>query len=263
MTQPQAAPRRTDRLITELTALLADLSGEDLTPDLVETPFLELGFDSLFMGQAAQAVTRDYDVPMTFRALMSDHPSIGALARHLDGLLPADPAPAAPAAPPVAAPAPVAAAPAAPVPTPAPMPAPMPVAVPAGAPVAVALPSDVNSVLQAQMQTMQSVFANQLQMLGSAPAPAPAPVVETAAAMPADPVAAASTPAAAMPAPTATAEPKPAPAQPFKVGRAPSLAAAELTPEQQQFADDLARQYSDRYAGSKQHTAAHLSLIHI
>ncbi|WP_127901933.1 non-ribosomal peptide synthetase/type I polyketide synthase [Solirhodobacter olei] len=226
------------RLTGELLALFSDISGDALGPEEAQVPFLELGFDSLFMAQAASALGRNYGVEVSFRAMISDYPSIDALAGHLDGVLPAEA--------PVAAPAPVAAAAPAPAPvaaTVAPAPAPM-------------LSGDLAGVIQAQMQAMQSVFAEQLRALGGQPAAQPA-------AVPAPAMVRAPAPAAA---PTSAPVPPPAPAIPaaaeaepketgFKLGRGPNVSAAVLTAEQRTFVADLARRYSTRHAKSKAHTA--------
>ncbi|MEX0285289.1 MAG: amino acid adenylation domain-containing protein, partial [Paracoccaceae bacterium] len=225
MTAPAPQIDRQTRLIGDLAQLFSDLSGEELSAADADASFLELGFDSLFMGQAAQALNRDYSVSLSFRALLSDYPSLSALAAHLDTVLPADPEPVA-----------------APAPQPAVQPVPQVAPAPALAPVAVFDPS-VASVMQAQLQTMQAVFAEQLRAVGTTaltpPAEAPASV------------------AAPTPQPVPAAKPKPAEdAKPatFKVGRAPSLAQAELTPEQMAFVADLTQRYSARFPTSKAHT---------
>jgi len=207
---PEIAPRLS-RLTDELIALFADLSGEDLTHADTATPFLELGFDSLFMGQAAQALCKTYGVEMTFRSLLADYPTLNALAQHLDATLAPEPEVAVVADPVVV---------------------PMIPTVPVATQTAPVEAGTMQSVMQAQMQMMQSVFAEQLRVLGGAAAetPAPLPVPEVANTEPAKPE-------------------KPA----FKAGRAPSLAGADLTPEQLKFAQELAARYSARFPGSKSH----------
>ena len=164
-----SVPSQTDRLPqlkADLLSLFSDLSGDTLTLAETGTPFLELGFDSLFMGQVAAALGRDYGVEMTFRSLLSDHPSIDALAAHLDATLPA------------AAPQPVALQPLALQPTPS-LPAPSATNVPST--------SDLAAMIQAQMATLQA-----LQQAVAAQVQGPAPVVAAAPnaplAMPAAPV---------------------------------------------------------------------------
>ncbi|WP_172961080.1 polyketide synthase, partial [Oceaniglobus roseus] len=162
MSQVPATPR-TDRLVSELAAMLTELSGEEIGIADAETSFLELGFDSLFMGQMSQALARTHGVELSFRSLLSDYPSIAAVAAHLDATLPPEAAPA-PAAPMAAAPA------AAPVAAPAPVvAAPVPQALATQAPAAVG-GSDMAQLMQSQMQVMQSLFAEQLRLMGGAPA---------------------------------------------------------------------------------------------
>ncbi|MBI1220616.1 MAG: amino acid adenylation domain-containing protein [Rhodobacteraceae bacterium] len=213
---------RVPRLTAELVALFADLSGETLGAADAETPFLELGFDSLFMGQAAAALGRNYGVEITFRSLLADYPSIAALAAHLDAVMP--PEVASVAIPPAAPVAPTAA------PTPAAMPA---------------ITGDLASVLQAQMQTMQAVFADQLRAMGAAPATAPAPVAAIAAA----------------PRPVAVATPAESEEKGFKLGRGPNVSGAVLTDAQRAFVRDLAARYSARYARSKAYTAQYRAVL--
>ncbi|MBR9861906.1 MAG: amino acid adenylation domain-containing protein [Rhodobacteraceae bacterium] len=229
---------RTERFCGELLTLLSDLSGEDLGPDDVDVTYLELGFDSLFLGQVSQALLQKYDVTLTFRSLLTEYPTIAELAGKLDEILPADaPEPVEPAA--------VEEAPAAVV-APAPVVDVMPVTAVSASPLA----GDAAGVMQAQMQTMQAVFAQQLQALGGgsstpqqAAAPAPVPVTQTPSAPQDAPVPQAAPEAADVPVAA-----KPAA---FKVGRGPNLAAAELTPEQQVFARDLASRYSAKFPKSK------------
>ncbi|WP_146010217.1 non-ribosomal peptide synthetase/type I polyketide synthase [Acidimangrovimonas sediminis] len=266
-----AMTARLDRLTSELLALFADLSGEDMGPDEAGVPFLELGFDSLFMGQVAQALGRDYGVEMTFRSLLSDTPSIAELATHLDAVLP--PEAAAPQAPatPMAAEPPVTAAPVKAAhatgdnATGAPVAAPAPAAMTGSVP-AMPAAEGLTGLMQAQMQTMQAIFADQLRALGAAPAPAhpaaaqPAPAQAPAPAQPSPAQPAPSAPAARVLAPKAeevAADEAPAEKQGFKVGRGPNLAGVELTADQHAFVADLARRYSERHARSKAYTAQH------
>ncbi|TMV83180.1 aminotransferase class III-fold pyridoxal phosphate-dependent enzyme, partial [Thioclava sp. BHET1] len=98
---------------------------------------------------------------------------------------------------------------------------------------------------------LRQVFAEQLRLLsGGVPAvaaPAAAPISAAPAPAPIAPKAAA-------------AEPAEKPAG-FKLGRGPSVSDATLTPAQRAFADDLARRYSARFAGSKAYTARHRAAL--
>lgn len=234
MTSNVAPIARTERYCAELIALLSDLSGEDLNAADVDVTYLELGFDSLFLGQVSQALLREYDITVTFRSLLTEYPTIADLARKLDEVLPADAAPA-PVETPVEPPAPAVTAP--PVASVL-----APVAIPVAMPAVTSLNSDAASVMQAQMQTMQAVFSQQLQALGAAPQVQPAPVAIVQ-------------PAAGVTPPPLKAEvaPEPALEKPagFKVGRGPNLAGADLSADQLAFAQDLAARYSAKFPKSK------------
>ena len=113
------APNRTERLLSDLTALLSDQSGVPSANIAPNSTFLDLGFDSLFLTQAGSAIGRKFGVKITFRTLLEDAPTPAALAALLDHKMPPDaatpallvPAALAPAALPVP-PAPASAAPA-------------------------------------------------------------------------------------------------------------------------------------------------------
>ncbi|WP_375687046.1 amino acid adenylation domain-containing protein [Pseudooceanicola sp. LIPI14-2-Ac024] len=225
-----AAVDRRPRLTEELAALLAEMSGEDIGTTEATVSFLELGFDSLFLGQVSQAIGRDYGVQIGFRRMLSDLSTIDALVIHLDAEMPAEAALAVPDA------------------TPVPMP------VPAAAPVAVAqgpaaMAAGVDGIIQAQLQTMQAVFAQQLQALGGSPAA----LATTAVAAPVAQPMPVTQPAVATPSDDTTeALPKG-----FKVGRGPNVTGGTLDDAQLAFVRDLAARYAAKHATSKAHTAAH------
>ncbi|WP_341367373.1 non-ribosomal peptide synthetase/type I polyketide synthase [Yoonia sp. BS5-3] len=152
-TQP-ATPDRHDKLTHDILSLLAELSGDSFSNDDASCTFLELGFDSLLLGQVTQRLQRDMDVALTFRQLMTDFPTVNDLVTHLDGVLPAE------------APAP------APVVTPAPQAAPsmqMPAQV----------SGDFGALMQAQTQAMLTLFDSQMRAMGGGQ-PAPEPVATPA-----------------------------------------------------------------------------------
>ena len=153
---PTMTPR-IPRLTADLAALLTDLSGEAISLSDANTPFLELGFDSLFMGQMSQALAKTYGVDITFRSLLADFPTIAAVAAHLDATLP-----------PETSPTPIGAAP-------APIPAPVPTAT-AMAPAPMPVTSDIAALMQSQLQVMHTLFSEQLRVIGQS-APAPVAVV--------------------------------------------------------------------------------------
>ncbi len=100
-----ASASRLETLQAEIVGILEHLSGAaDIDP---RETFVDLGFDSLLLGQVARAVERKFRMRITFRQLLKDTPSAAALARHLDATLPTD----AVQPKPEAAPPPLAAAP--------------------------------------------------------------------------------------------------------------------------------------------------------
>ncbi len=232
MTHETEAPPRLERLTTELLEIFTELSGEQLGPADVGLPFLELGFDSLFMGQVSQALAKGYGVEMTFRSLLADTPSVALLAAHLDDVLSADLA-SAPQVTPAPAAQPVAAAPA------------PDMAQPTGP---IAANGDVVALMQSQLQAMQSLISQQLQLLGQG-AQQPAAAPQTSALLPAaQPV--------AIPAPVADTLAVPSNSA-FKTGRGPDVSGGEIGTRQQAFIDDLTDRYSRRFPASKRSTDAH------
>jgi len=243
---------RAPRLNAELLTLLSGLSGEDLGPDDVAVPFLELGFDSLFLGQVSQAVARDYGVDIAFGKLVTEFNTIEVLSQKLDQSMP--PEEIAPTPPMMAEPSLDVGR------------VPQPTAAPLASPVALTpatVPSisggDPTAVMQMQMQTMQAVFAEQLRYIGGTshensapiqvPEPAPAPMPAPSIATPHKPDTNVSLPLAAAKASTA-----------IKVGRGPNLAGAELNDEQKEFANKLAAKYSEKFPNSKKLTDKYRSV---
>ncbi len=84
-----AVPRRA-HLVAELQTQLHAISGIDTTTADPATPFLDLGFDSLFLTSASNALKKHFGLRITFRQLMEDQASIQDLAAWLDAELPAD-----------------------------------------------------------------------------------------------------------------------------------------------------------------------------
>ena len=84
------APERRHRLQPVVASLFEELSGIATGPENFDTSFMELGFDSLFLTQATQAVQRRFGVKVTFRQIVEQYSSISALADRLDSILPAD-----------------------------------------------------------------------------------------------------------------------------------------------------------------------------
>lgn len=255
---------RTPRLIAELASLLAEMSGEAPDTSNPDVTFWDLGYDSLFMGQVSRQLRRRYDVTISFRQIMSDYPTLPALAGFLDGALPPDPeqpaAPAAAEAVPVAAQAAVQAS-AAPVAT-------AQVAVTAGAAPVVALApvtGDIQAVIRDQIAAMQSLMARQLDVLQGTPlaVQAPAAVVVQAAAAPALNAPSAAPAPAAAPAHAAGPEIKFEENRPtrFTAYKPGATNSAQMTEVQKTFIADLAARYSARTPTSKARTQSYRAVL--
>ncbi|BCU75555.1 amino acid adenylation domain-containing protein [Luteolibacter sp. LG18] len=146
---PAVMSTPTDRkpeLAAKLRAVVLELSG--LTVDDDKATFTELGFDSLFLTQASQAILTKFGVKVTFRQMLGELSSVAALVNHLDQEMPAS-APATTVA--VAA-----------VPMPPVVAAPQPTG---GSP--------IEQLIANNIQLMQALLESH--RAGSAPAAAPAP----------------------------------------------------------------------------------------
>ncbi|CAH2601472.1 Amino acid adenylation domain-containing protein [Rhodovastum atsumiense] len=148
------ADARPAKARAELVAIFEKLSGEDLSTAPDEASFLELGFDSLMLGQAAQQIQARFAIRITFRQLLGEFPNLAALSAHVAQSLPPE---TAPAATPVA----VHAA------TGGEMPAP---AIPSVSPAA----GTLEAVVQAQLDAMRRLMTDQLALLRGLPASATA-----------------------------------------------------------------------------------------
>ena len=219
------------RLRSRIAEVFAELSGIETRPEEAEYQFLELGFDSLFLTQATQALSKAFGVKLTFRQLMEQCSTIASLAAHLDGVLPADAFAAAPVA--AAAAGAVMAAPG---------------AVPALP--ALSLPAAGGDALErlfaAQTAAMAQMFAAQVSMLtgnapaavaASTPAPAPSPA-----------------PTAKAPALTLVVAP-PAEAKAGAWRPIQAKAQTEVNAEQERYIKALIERYEAKTPGSKRLTA--------
>lgn len=88
----EAGDRRM-RLSARVRALFEDVTGVEIAAEEGETPFVELGMDSLILTQVAVQLGRAFAVRITFRQLMEDCASVDQLVSLLDGQLPPDPTP--------------------------------------------------------------------------------------------------------------------------------------------------------------------------
>jgi acyl carrier protein len=113
MSTAQNPAARRNRLLASVRELVEEVSGADISDADPQTPWLELGLDSLSLTQLALQVQRTHAIKVSFRQVMEEFPSVEALVAMLDERLPPDPADEG-AAPAAAAPAsPAAGAPAA------------------------------------------------------------------------------------------------------------------------------------------------------
>ena len=79
---------RASRIKTALCEMFEELSGVDISATGNAATFLELGFDSLFLTQVAQALQERFAVKVTFRQLLNDLFSLDALTEYVAGNLP-------------------------------------------------------------------------------------------------------------------------------------------------------------------------------
>jgi amino acid adenylation domain-containing protein len=85
---------RIPKLIDTLRPVLAELAGKDLSGIDPQTTFFEMGFDSLLLTQVATSLKKRFQIKITFRQLLEELTSLQAIARYIDGQMPADIVPA-------------------------------------------------------------------------------------------------------------------------------------------------------------------------
>jgi amino acid adenylation domain-containing protein len=134
---PPAAPE--PALLDQIVDIFRDLSGvTDIDP---EADFIEHGFDSLLLAQAARTIEKKFQTRITFRQLLNETRSAATLAEHLASILTAR----------------------RPTPVAAPMSAATPALNPSGGDATAAL-------FRAQLEAMHALFAEQLRALQGQPA---------------------------------------------------------------------------------------------
>lgn len=111
ITSGSAMASRKDRIASRVVDLLLSISGRKRSQISASATFMEQGFDSLSLTQAAFAIRKEFSAKVSFSQLMNQFPNVDMLAAHLDTTLPADvraetpvilvslPVPAPPAAP--------------------------------------------------------------------------------------------------------------------------------------------------------------------
>ncbi|SFB72365.1 amino acid adenylation domain-containing protein [Bosea sp. CRIB-10] len=185
-------------------AIFENLSGRPFGADETGASFLELGFDSLLLTQAAQGLQTAFGVQIRFRQLLDDLPSVDDVTRHIAELCPQEAAkPAAIVQTAAIAPAPA---------------APAPVTTIATAPLAPPAGSGLDALMREQLDVMSRLMERQLQALSGQPvasiAATAAPIVQP---LPA-------------PQPVAAAQPQPAPASQNAASSAAAGATARFKP---------------------------------
>src|SRR5258708_24765733 len=81
--------RRKHHIIAEIKKTFTELSGQELGEVDAAIGFLDVGFDSMFLTQAAAALKNRFGVKVTFRQLNDDLSTFETLAEFLEGQLPA------------------------------------------------------------------------------------------------------------------------------------------------------------------------------
>ncbi len=236
---------REARVFQAVAAIFTDLSGEDIT-QMPGKSFLELGFDSLFLTQAASKIQARFGLKVAFRQLLGDLSTLDALSKHVLAALPPtafqDEAPAA------AAPSSVQAA----VP-PAPVVQPVVQAAPAAVAASPVATQGLEGLMREQLRVMSELVAQQLGVLkgapqASVPAPAPASAVPEAPAK------------TGVVAPAEVSSAAPNRFEIFK-GGGQARGDLELTPAQQRHIADLVAQYTGKTGGSKTFTERHRKVL--
>ncbi|CAN7236847.1 amino acid adenylation domain-containing protein [Bosea sp. LjRoot90] len=229
-------------------AIFENLSGRPFGADETGASFLELGFDSLLLTQAAQSLQTTFGIQIRFRQLLDDLPSVDEVTRYIAELRPQEAAkPAAPIQVAVPAPPPqtTAAVPVAAVPA-------IPAERPAG--------SGLNALMREQLDVMSRLMERQLQALGgqaAAPAiEAAAPVLQSSAPVP--------SPLAVQPPPVSAPSPVASSATASPAARFKPLirtGSEPLTEAQRSHIDRLTKLYVGKTAASKRLADQHRPVL--
>lgn len=226
---------RAARISREVAAIMEDLSGLDLGADQYDASFLELGFDSLLLTQAAQKLQASYGVKITFRELLDQLSSIQLVAESLDARVPQDASPK----PQIEK-------------SPAALQSPVPLVAASLNPATVAPAENQTAILmQQQLQAMAQLIQNQLQMLGATGTVASAERSSITSAPKIAAPAVLSAPSSPETVPQAQNEENALHKKPMQHSQ------TTLTAEQQHFLDQLIERYCRKTAQSKSFTQKH------
>jgi amino acid adenylation domain-containing protein len=244
---PQPSADRASVISSMVSEIFADLSGVQIEPSNASATFLEMGFDSLFLTQVTQALHGKFGLKVTFRQLLGDQSSLKSLTEFIDSQLPADaiapkemPTRSGPATAPSARET-------------------QPMTTEQAASSTSPLESAVERLMREQLQTMNQLFAKQLEALrGVSPEPA-------AAKKPNESLAAISTPVAnvsASPAPSAPTAQEPREFKPFGPYKPPQKGTSgQVTERQQHHIQTLIARCTKRTAKSKTMTQQYRSRL--
>lgn len=89
---------RTTKLTLRIKQLLEDASGVEMQDVEPNRNFLEIGLDSLLLTQVAISLKKEFNLPITFRKLNEEYPSVEALVNYIDQNIAPDPIVEVPAA---------------------------------------------------------------------------------------------------------------------------------------------------------------------
>ncbi|WP_316833091.1 polyketide synthase [Pedobacter aquatilis] len=81
---------RKDNLTTKVKQVLEDASGIEMNEISLNSNFIEIGLDSLLLTQVAISLKKEFNLPITFRKLNEEYPSIEKLVSYLDQNTPQD-----------------------------------------------------------------------------------------------------------------------------------------------------------------------------
>ncbi len=229
-----------------VTSILEDLSGDTIDDIAASRTFIELGFDSLMLGQVAQRIQKATGVKIAFRQLLSDLPTISSLTEHL----------ATRVAPPVASPAarpPVA------------VPSPSTAVLPAISPTLVAVStsatstgaSSLDGLFRDQLAAMERVIAQQLQAVSNQPIASVLTPADFAQPPLAQPLSAMHRSAAPPPAPSVDDAIGAERFRMFEQRPRASVAGSSITPAQHALIADLVARSNAKFPASKSDTQRH------
>jgi amino acid adenylation domain-containing protein len=251
---PLPSADRASVISSMVSEIFTDLSGVRIEPSNASATFLEMGFDSLFLTQVTQALQGKFGLKVTFRQLLGDQSSLKSLTEFIDSQLPADAI--APKEMPTRVDSVSQAAPN----SAAGETQPMTEKSEALSSVAGStIESAVERLMREQLQTMNQLFAKQLEALrGVSPEPAAAKTRNESPAATATPVANVS----ASPAPSASAAHEPREFKPFGPYKPPQKGTSgRITERQQKHIQELIEHCTNRTAKSKSMTQQYRSRL--